>query len=99
MNTKGAASGKAVRCRPGDIAKIKVAWNALLRGQFVLVRRAYGDGKWLVRLLGEPAFCVSEDRKHFVDTRTLIADDWALEPLRGEPLALDDHLRSTEIQG
>lgn len=77
-----------LQCRPGDLAKIKRAWNALLVGKLVHVRRVHEGNKWLVSLLGEPALGVGEDRQRFVMTRTLIADDSALEPV-GERAELD----------
>lgn len=73
-----------LRCKPGDLARIRRAWNELLKGRLVLVRRAYSETEWLVRVLDGPAFGVSEDRRRYVVTQTLIAEDWALEPLSGE---------------
>lgn len=73
-----------LRCKPGDLARIRKAWNTLLEGKLVLVRRAYSDTEWLVCLFDGPAFALSEDRQRYVATQTLIADDWALVPLTGE---------------
>lgn len=80
----GEARTTKLRCKPGDLAQIRMAWNVLLEGKLVLVRRAYSDTEWLVCLFDGPAFALSEDRQRYVATQTLIADDWALEPLTGE---------------
>lgn len=79
MGGNGKARGP--RCKPGDLARIKRAWNALLVGELVFVRSYLPGNMWLVSLLGEPALGVGADRKRLVITRTLIADDAALEPL------------------
>lgn len=79
--TNGGAS--QLRCKPGDLARIKKAWNELLEGRLVFIRRAYSSTEWLVYLLDGPAFGVSEDRCHLVVARAMIADDWALEPIGG----------------
>ncbi len=80
MTNSGASQ---IRCKPGDLARIKKAWNELLEGRLVFIRRAYSSTEWLVYLLDGPAFAVSEDRCHLVVARAMIADDWALEPLHG----------------
>lgn len=72
-----------LRCKPGDLARIKKAWNELLEGRLVFIRRAYSETEWLVYLLDGPAFSMSEDRCHMVVARAMIADDWALEPIGG----------------
>lgn len=69
----------------GDLAKITKAWNCLLEGRTVRVVRPYTESEWVVRLLGEPALSVSEDRQRFVVTGNVVADDWALEPLNNTP--------------
>ncbi|VVE68900.1 hypothetical protein PAN31117_03133 [Pandoraea anapnoica] len=74
----------ALRCKPGDLARIKKAWNELLEGRLVFIRRSYSSTEWLVYLLDGPAFSVSEDRCHLVVARSMIADDWALEPIGGQ---------------
>lgn len=73
-----------LRCKPGDLARIRKAWNELLEGRLVFIRRAYSSTEWLVYLLDGPAFSVSEDRCHLVVARSMIADDWALEPVGGQ---------------
>lgn len=83
-----------VRCKQGDLARIKAAWNRLLEGAHVLVCRAHGEGNWIVRLQDEPAFALSEDRQRYIVTRTLVAPDWALDPLRGAA-ALEGKKEST----
>lgn len=77
----GNGNAKGPRCKPGDLARIKRAWNALLVGELVFVRSYLSENVWLVSLLGEPALGVGADRKRLVVTRTLIAEDAALEPL------------------
>lgn len=72
-----------LRCKPGDLARINKAWNELLEGRLVFIRRAYSATEWLVYLLDGPAFSMSEDRCHMVVARAMIADDWALEPIGG----------------
>ena len=73
-----------LRCKPGDLARIKKAWNELLEGRLVFIRHAYSATEWLVYLLDGPAFSISEDRCHMVVSRSMIADDWALEPISGQ---------------
>lgn len=73
-----------LRCKPGDLARIRKAWNRLLEGRLVFVRRAYSKTEWVVCLLDGPAFTLGEDCRRYIATRNLIADDWALEPLVGE---------------
>lgn len=72
-----------LRCKPGDLARIKKAWNELLEGRLVFIRRPYSATQWMVYLLDGPAFAISEDRCHMVVARAMIADDWALEPIGG----------------
>lgn len=72
-----------LRCRPGDLARIKSSWNSLLVGRTVFVRRAYSDCEWIIALLGEPALVPSEDGARVIAARSIIADDWALEPIIG----------------
>ncbi|BET09407.1 hypothetical protein THI4931_04490 [Pandoraea sputorum] len=72
-----------LRCKPGDLARIKKAWNELLEGRLVFIRRSYSATQWMVYLLDGPAFAISEDRCHLVVARAMIADDWALEPIGG----------------
>lgn len=74
--------GKAgLRCRPGDLARIKEAWNELLRGSLVLIQYQYSRDRWMTLLLDEPALTLNEDYTGFVATRRLIAADDALIPL------------------
>lgn len=72
-----------LRCRPGDLVRIKSSWNSLLVGRSALVRRAYSECEWVISLLGEPALVPSEDGMRIIAARSIIADDWALEPLIG----------------
>ncbi|APD13695.1 hypothetical protein [Pandoraea pulmonicola] len=75
-----------LRCRPGDMAFIKRSWNPLLIGRLVLVKTLRADGDWNVCLLGQAAFLPSEDRRKYVVTSRVIAEDNALVPLRGDEL-------------
>lgn len=70
-----------LRCRPGDLARIKLSWNSLLVGRTAFVRKAYSQSEWIISLLGEPALVPSEDGTRIIAARSIIADDWALEPL------------------
>lgn len=70
-----------LRCRPGDLVRIKTSWNSLLVGRSAFVRRAYSECEWVINLLGEPALVPSEDGARIIAARSIIADDWALEPL------------------
>lgn len=88
----------AVRCKPGDLARIKKAWNELLEGRLVFIRRAWSETEWLVYLLDGPAFSVSEDRCHLVVARAMIADDWALEPIGGARRADTDSVTDSVDQ-
>lgn len=72
-----------LRCRPGDLVRIKSSWNSLLVGRAAFVRRAYSECEWVINLLGEPALVPSEDGTSIIAARSIIADDWALEPLAG----------------
>lgn len=73
-----------LRCRPGDMAFIKRSWNPLLIGSLVLVKTMRPDGNWLVDLLGQPALLPSEDRRRYIVASRVIAEDSALDPLRGD---------------
>lgn len=72
-----------LRCRPGDLVRIKSSWNSLLVGRSAFVRRAYSECEWVIALLGEPALVPSEDGTRIIAARSIIADDWALEPIVG----------------
>ncbi len=80
MNEAGEAQATA-RYKPGEMARIKIARNKLLEGKVVLIRSRYSATEWVVRMLDMPALVMAEDRSHYVATRALIADEWALEPL------------------
>ncbi len=85
-----------LRCKPGDLARINKAWNELLEGRLVFIRRAYSATEWLVYLLDGPAFSMSEDRCHMVVARAMIADDWALEPVGGTREAVSDDVTGSD---
>lgn len=70
-----------LRCRPGDLARIKTSWNSLLVGRIAFVRSAYSETEWVIALLGEPALVPNPDGTRIIAARLIIADDWALEPL------------------
>lgn len=73
-----------LRCRAGDMAFIKRSWNQLLIGSLVLVKSMRSDGHWEVVLFGQPVLLLSEDRRRYVVAPRVIAEDSALEPLRGD---------------
>lgn len=79
MRKKSTASP---RCKPGDIAKIKEAWNPALIGRIVLIKAAHSDTEWLVTLLGEPGLTLTKNRKRIVASNRALAYDSALEPIR-----------------
>lgn len=87
-----------LRCKPGDLARINKAWNELLEGRLVFIRRAHSSTEWLVYLLDGPAFSVSEDRCHMVVARAMIADDWALEPIGGARDVVSDDVTGSDDQ-
>lgn len=70
-----------LRCRPGDLARIKSSWNSLLVGRTALVRKPYSESEWVISIVGDPALVPSEDGSRIIAARLIIADDWALEPL------------------
>ncbi|ARK80994.1 hypothetical protein BOC40_11725 [Burkholderia pseudomallei] len=82
-----------LRCRPGDLVRIKSSWNSLLVGRSAFVRRAYSECEWVINLLGEPALVPSEDGARIIVARSIIADDWALEPL----IAIDTGSSAREL--
>lgn len=87
-----------LRCKPGDLARINKAWNELLEGRLVFIRRAHSSTEWLVYLLDGPAFSMSEDRCHMVVARAMIADDWALDPIGGARNAASDDVTGSDDQ-
>ncbi|AWY60064.1 hypothetical protein A8H35_18505 [Burkholderia thailandensis] len=70
------------RCRPGDLAKVKEAWNPALIGRIVLIKAAHSETEWAVTLLGEPGVTLTKNRKRVVASNCALAYDSALEPIR-----------------
>ncbi|OXI89312.1 hypothetical protein CFB50_08475 [Burkholderia sp. AU33423] len=80
MNRGTNASG--LRCRPGDLAKVKEAWNPALVGRIVLIKAAHSRTEWVVTLLGEPGVTLTKNRKRMAASSCVLAYDSALEPIR-----------------
>ncbi|RQZ50905.1 hypothetical protein DIE17_03775 [Burkholderia sp. Bp9099] len=80
VSTGSAARG--LRCKPGDLARIKEAWNPALIGRVVLVKAAHSETEWVVTLLGEPGVTLTKSRKRIVASNCALAYDAALEPIR-----------------
>ncbi|MDD1789108.1 hypothetical protein [Burkholderia gladioli] len=73
-----------LRCRPGDLARVTVAWNPALVGRIVLVGELHSATEWGVTLLGEPGATLTKDRRQLKVASHMLAYDAALEPLRGD---------------
>ncbi|MGQ7905007.1 hypothetical protein [Burkholderia sp. BC1] len=73
---------RGLRCRPGDLARIKEAWNPALIGRIVLVKAAHSETEWVVTLLGAPGVTLTKDRNRLVACNRGLAYDSALEPIR-----------------
>lgn len=81
---------KRLRCRPGDLAKIKEAWNPALVGRIVLIKAAHSRTEWVVTLLGEPGVTLTKNRKRVATSNCALAYDSALEPIRTGELGTCD---------
>lgn len=71
----------ALRCKPGDLARIKYAWNQALVGRLVLVGEAHSTTEWKVTLLGSAGVTLTKDRRRLTAGNRMLAYDSALEPL------------------
>lgn len=71
-----------LRCKPGDLAKVKTAWNPALIGRIVLIKAAHSKTEWVVTLLGEPGVTLTKNRKRIAASNCALAYDAALEPIR-----------------
>ncbi|AQQ34574.1 hypothetical protein A8E95_11680 [Burkholderia cenocepacia] len=80
MDRETNASG--LRCRPGDLAKVKEAWSPALVGRIVLIKAAHSRTEWVVTLLGEPGVTLTKNRKRITAGNCALAYDSALEPIR-----------------
>ncbi|WP_148041438.1 MULTISPECIES: hypothetical protein [pseudomallei group] len=85
-----------LRCKPGDLARVIYAKSPLLIGRMVIVEGWNDDGRWNVRLLGDPCFGVAMYTKRPVITCAFAARDSSLEPIVPSNLKLSrrsvDHL-------
>lgn len=79
MDRRTSASG--LRCRPGDLARVIYAKSPLLIDRMVIVEGWNDDGRWNVRLLGDPCFGVAMYSKRPVITCAFAARDSSLEPI------------------
>lgn len=75
-------SVSGLRCRPGDLAKVKEAWNPALVGRIVMIKAAHSRTEWVVTLLGEPGVTLTKKRKRLAASNCALAYDAALEPIR-----------------
>lgn len=80
MDRETSTSG--LRCRPGDLAKIKEAWNPALVGRIVLIKAAHSSTEWGVTLLGEPGVTLTKNRMRIAAGNCALAYESALEPIR-----------------
>lgn len=97
---RGNVKQGSLRCKPGDLARIKYAWNQSLVGRIVIIGDAHSSTEWNVTLLGDAGVTLTKDRKRMTAANRLLAYDAALEPIsvadglleeftaEGEP---DDH--------
>ncbi len=69
-----------LRCRPGDLARVKASTNPSLVGTIVEIEGLRRDGRWDV-LLEKPAFGFTRIGKRPVITREFSFWDASLEPL------------------
>lgn len=70
-----------LRCKPGDLARIKYAWNQSLVGRIVVIGDRHSATEWNVTLLGGVGVTLTKDRRSMTATSRLLAYDAALEPL------------------
>ncbi|WP_186183033.1 hypothetical protein [Burkholderia gladioli] len=75
-----------LRCRPGDLARVIYAKNPALIGRICLVERMHdcSVGRWEVKLLGMPAFGITQNTNCPVVTNDFLCRDVSLLPLRGD---------------
>ncbi|MCA8492584.1 hypothetical protein [Burkholderia arboris] len=70
-----------LRCKPGDLARIKYAWNQSLVGRIVVIGDRHSATEWNVTLIGVAGVTLTKDRRLMTATSRLLAYDEALEPL------------------
>jgi hypothetical protein len=78
---KWKANRGRLQCKPGDLARIKYAWNKSLVGRIVVIGERHSPTEWNVTLLGGPGVTLTKDRRQMTATSNLLAYDAALEPL------------------
>ena len=88
-----------LRCRPGDLATIKEAWNPALIGRVVLIKAAHSPTEWMVTLLGEPAVTLTKNRKRIATSNCVLAYDSALEPIRAVEAGTGDEITAADVEG
>lgn len=86
---KGKTNRGRLRCKPGDLARIKYAWNQSLVGRLVVIGEQHSSTEWNVTLLGGVGVTLTKDRRQMTATSRLLAYDAALEPL-GQLDEMDD---------
>ncbi|NIE82670.1 hypothetical protein F3J11_03590 [Burkholderia sp. Cy-647] len=70
-----------LRCKSGDLARIKHAWNQSLVGRLVVVGAQHSSTEWNVTLLGEPGVTLTKDRSRLTAAHRMLSYDAALEPI------------------
>ncbi|VWB97780.1 hypothetical protein BLA15816_04725 [Burkholderia lata] len=70
-----------LRCKPGDLARIKYAWNQSLVGRIVVIGDRHSATEWNVTLIGGAGVTLTKDRRLMTATSKLLAYDEALEPI------------------
>ncbi|KOE23103.1 hypothetical protein [Burkholderia multivorans] len=90
---------RGLRCRPGELARIKEAWNPALIGRIVLVKAAHSETEWVVMLLGEPGITLTKNRKRIAASNCVLAYDSALEPIRAVEAGTGDEITAADVEG
>ncbi|PJO24882.1 hypothetical protein EFP18_23450 [Burkholderia glumae] len=79
---RGSERRQSLRCKPGDLARIKYAWNQALVGRIVLVEAAHSTTEWRVTLLGAAGVTLTKNRRRLTAGNRMLAYDAALEPIQ-----------------
>ncbi|WP_186200630.1 hypothetical protein [Burkholderia gladioli] len=70
----------ALRCKPGDKARVIHSSNDALLGRIVKVERMHGDGRWECVLSGDAVIGLADDGAGLLLTRDWLFPDFCLEP-------------------
>lgn len=88
-----------LRCKPGDLARIKAAWNPALIGRIVLIKAAHSEAEWVVSLIGEPGVTLTKNRKRIAASNFALAYDSALEPIPTTEAADGQAVTAVDVEG